>query len=71
MLVQHTAALQKLLKTRADRHNLMAGGHAAPSLDDADPNLARIIPGAAQQAEYPRPHPLRRKAHILQAVEDV
>ena len=34
-LGQHTAALRKLLKTRTDRHNLMAGGHAAPSLDDA------------------------------------
>ena len=35
-LVQHTAARRKLLKTRADRHNLMAGGHAAPSLADAE-----------------------------------
>ena len=35
-LGQHTAARRKLLKTRADRHNLMAGGHAAPSLDDAE-----------------------------------
>ena len=34
-LGQHTAACQKLLKIRADRHNLMAGGHAAPSLADA------------------------------------
>ena len=34
-LGQHTAARQKLLKTRVDRHNLMAGGHAAPSLADA------------------------------------
>ena len=31
-LGQHTTAFQKLIKTRTDRHNLMAGGHAAPSL---------------------------------------
>ena len=35
-LGQHTAARRKLLKTRADRHNLMAGGHSAPSLADAE-----------------------------------
>ena len=34
-LGQHTATRRNLLKTRADRHNLMAGGHAAPSLADA------------------------------------
>ena len=34
-LRQHTAARRKLLKTRADRHNLMTGGHASPSLADA------------------------------------
>ena len=34
-LGQHTAAYRKLLKTRKDRHSLMAGGHAAPSLYDA------------------------------------
>ena len=34
-LGQHTAARRKLLKTRTDRHNLMEGGHAAPSLADA------------------------------------
>ena len=34
-LVQNTDARQNLLKTRADRHNLMAGGHAAPSLANA------------------------------------
>ena len=34
-LGQHTAARRNLLKTRADRHNLMAGGHAELSLADA------------------------------------
>ena len=34
-LGQHTAARRKLLKTRADRQNLMAGVHVAPSLADA------------------------------------
>ena len=34
-LGHHTAACRKLLNTRADRHNLMTGGHAAPSLADA------------------------------------
>ena len=33
-LGQHTAARQKLIKTRTDRHNLMAGSHAAPSPAD-------------------------------------
>ena len=35
-LGQHTAARQKLLKTRADCYELMAGGHAAPRLADAE-----------------------------------
>ena len=39
-LGQHTAALRNLLKTRTDRHNLMAGGHAAPSLADAEKLVA-------------------------------
>ena len=39
-LGQHNAARRKLLKTRADRHNLMAGGHAAPSLADAEKLVA-------------------------------
>ena len=39
-LGQHTAARRKLLKTRADRHNLMTGGHAAPSLADAEELVA-------------------------------
>ena len=39
-LGQHTAARRKLLKTCADRHNLMAGGHAAPSLSDAEELVA-------------------------------
>ena len=39
-LGQHTAARQKLLKTRVDRHNLMAGGHAEPSLADAEELVA-------------------------------
>ena len=39
-LGQHTAARRKLLKTRADRHNLMAGGHAAPGLADAEELVA-------------------------------
>ena len=39
-LGQHIAAWRKLLKTRADRHNLMAGGHAAPSLVDAEELVA-------------------------------
>ena len=39
-LGKHTAARRKLLKTRADRHNLMSGGHAAPSLADAEELVA-------------------------------
>ena len=35
-LGQYTAAHRKLLKTRADRHNIMAGGHAAPILANAE-----------------------------------
>ena len=41
-LGQHTAAWQKLLKARVDRHNLMAGGHAAPILADAEELVAPI-----------------------------
>ena len=39
-LVQHTAARRNLLKTRVERHNLMAGGHATPSLADAEELVA-------------------------------
>ena len=39
-LGHHTTACQKLLNTRVDRHNLMAGGHAAPSLADAEELVA-------------------------------
>ena len=50
-LGQHTAARRKLLKTHADRHNLMTGGHAAPSLADAEvsPN-GMTIPTSHGQA---------------------
>ena len=34
-LGHHTTACRKILKTRTDRHNLMAGSHTAPSLVDA------------------------------------
>ena len=39
-LGQQTAARRKLLKTRTDRHNHMAGGHVAPSLTDAEKLVA-------------------------------
>ena len=39
-LGQYTAARQKLLKTRAVRHNLMAGGHASPNLANAEELVA-------------------------------
>ena len=34
-IFQHTSASRKLLKARADRHQVIAGGGAAPSLADA------------------------------------
>ena len=39
-LGQHTAARRKLLKTREDCHNLMAGRHVAPSLADSEELVA-------------------------------
>ena len=80
-LGKHTAARRKLLKTRANRHNLMPGGHAAPSLVDAkelvaprwndDPDVARTSPWSAQQAAHSRSRPLWRESHVLKTVEDV
>ena len=52
-LVQHTAARRKLLKTRVDRHNLMAGDHASPSLANAEELVASngvTIPTSHEQS---------------------
>ena len=66
-LGQRTAARQKLLKPRADRHNLMEGGHAAPSLADAKELVAPdgvTIPTSHRQARGQH-NRLRIPSHVL------